>query len=230
MSGLGRRVPTDWAHTDRYPLTAATAPTKPVPVVIGVAWYSDFDRPVRDRDGTYWIGRRQDLGTVRGGHCVCLLPAGVTDPASWWVFYDQGSEGACVGFGSSRCMSLLNRKRYAARWLWDEAKKIDEWPDTNPGDDNGTSVRAAMDVLRGQGHRAVRNGHQALAKPSEGIAANRWATSVDDALKALGAPERDYVTVLNSWGRDFPRRVRMPAGTLERLRLEDGELAIPTDR
>ena len=30
-----------------------------------------------------------------------------------------GPEGACVGFGCSRMMSLLNRKRYDARWLWD---------------------------------------------------------------------------------------------------------------
>ncbi len=49
-------------------------------------------------------------------------------------------------------MSLLNRKRYDARWLWDWAKSTDEWPETNPGDDQGTSVRAACEILRSRGH------------------------------------------------------------------------------
>ena len=49
-------------------------------------------------------------------------------------------------------MSLLNRKRYDARWLWDWAKSTDEWPETNPGDDQGTSVRAACEILRARGH------------------------------------------------------------------------------
>ena len=66
--------------------------------------------------------------------------------------YDQGQEGACVGFGWSRCMSIFNGKEYTARWLWDAAKKRDEWPGTNPGDDNGTSVRAAAQVLKEMGH------------------------------------------------------------------------------
>jgi hypothetical protein len=47
-------------------------------------------------------------------------------------------------------MSLLNRKRYDAGWLYHEAQRIDEWP----GEDyDGTSVRAGMDVLRTEGHR-----------------------------------------------------------------------------
>ena len=74
------------------------------------------------------------------------------------VFYDQKSQGACVGFGSSWMMSILNRRKYDARWLWDRAKEVDEWTDTNPGDNQGTSVRAAMDVLRKMGHVRVLNG------------------------------------------------------------------------
>ena len=30
-----------------------------------------------------------------------------TGGEGWWDFYDQGTEGACVGFGCSRMMSLL---------------------------------------------------------------------------------------------------------------------------
>ena len=160
---LGRRAPTDWRHYEKFPLTAATTPTAPTPVAIGVNWYEDFDNPVQ-KGSRYWIGLNpKQLGSVRGGHCVCLEPGDqldgngevdrlLQDSQSWWDFYDQGREGACVGFGCSRMMSLLNRKRYDARWLWDWAKSTDEWAETNPGDDQGTSVRAACDILRARGH------------------------------------------------------------------------------
>jgi len=242
MAGpLGRRVPADFEHVERYPLTVTTTPAKPVPVTIGVSWYDNFDRPEQDSRGRWWIGRG-DLGNIRGGHCVCLEPG---DPSSgtteqdldgWWRFYDQGREGACVGFGSSRMMSLLNRKRYDARWLWNQAKKIDEWPDTNPGDDNGTSVRAAMDVLRAQGHvtwKANRSG-DGYPLQAEGITANRWATRVGQVIDALQSPANERmgaVRILNSWGRDgYPHRVWMSYETLQRLLDEDGEATLVVDR
>jgi len=227
---LGRRVPEDFAHVEKYPLSALSAEEQPkcVPVVIGVSWFSNFDAPVKD--GTsYWIGRGE-LGTARGGHCVCLKPKGLTDPTPWWVYYNQGREGACVGFGASRMMSMLNRKRYDARWLWNEAKLIDEWADTNPGDSNGTSVRAACDILRNRGHRRVKAGTSQPEVADEGISANRWATSIDEVLAVLGTPERDYVEVLNSWGKDYPHIVRLPASVLARLLNENGEIALVVDR
>jgi hypothetical protein len=64
----------------------------------------------------------------------------------------------------------------------------------------------------------------------EGIQANRWAVSTDDALAVLGYPELDYVDVLNSWGRNYPHMVRMPATTLEVLRKQNGEIGIVVDR
>ena len=73
---LGRRPPSDWTHVDKYPLTARTAPAKPTPVVIGVNWYAEFDKPQKDAQGHYWIARDAKLTTVRGGHCVCLKPQG----------------------------------------------------------------------------------------------------------------------------------------------------------
>ncbi len=195
---LGRRTPQDFSHVDKYPLSALPAEERPkcVPVVMGVSWYTNFDSPVKDGN-VYWIGRG-DLGTVRGGHAVSLKPQGVTDPLVWWDYYNQGREGACVGFAASRMMSMLNRKRYDARWLWNEAKKVDQWTDTNPGDNNGTSVRAACDILRDRGHRQVLAGKSRIEVAAEGIAVNRWATSIDEVLVALGTPERDYVDVLNN--------------------------------
>jgi hypothetical protein len=240
--GLGRRAPTDWTHVDRYPLTTVRElVAKPTPVVIGTNWYKEFDKPVQDSNGHWWIARDGKLTTVRGGHCVCLKPAGARDSTQRWEFYDQGAEGACVGFGASRMMSFLNSKLYLARWLWDQAKKVDEWPETNPGDDDGTSVRAALDVLRTQGHVPYtsvmdplqtdwRKRDELAGKPSEGIAANRWITSIEDCMQVLGYSGLEYVDVVNSWGTSWPHVVRMPAKVLERLWHEDGEIGVVTDR
>ena len=96
---LGRRPPSDWKHVDKYPLTAATAPEKPTPVVIGVNWYVEFDKP-QGRPGSVLDRARREAGKILGGHCVCLKPRGHTDPVAWWDFYNQGTEGACVGFGT----------------------------------------------------------------------------------------------------------------------------------
>jgi hypothetical protein len=250
---LGRRAPTDWKHYEKFPLTAATTPATPVPVAIGVNWYSDFDNPVQ-KGSRSWIGlNSKQLGTIRGGHCVCLEPGDqldgqgkvtrlLQDSQSWWDFYDQGKEGACVGFGCSRMMSLLNRKRYDARWLWDWAKSTDDWPETNPGDDEGTSVRAACDILRSRGHVPWKDSYaknnykkrdQEEPAPGEGIAVYRWAKTVAEVHGVLKSPANDRagaVRILNSWGRGYPHRVWMPDETLQRLIDEDGEVALITDR
>jgi hypothetical protein len=231
---LGRRPPSTWVHVDKYPLTVASLPQLPVPVVLGVNWYSDFDQPqpvtLPGIRKAWMIGRdANNLGRIRGGHCVCVKPAGMRDLTPWWMFYDQGAEGACVGFGSSRAMTLLNRRRYDARWLYHEAQKIDEWP----GEDySGTSVRAGMDVLRDVGHCRVRGRNSDPANPAEGISANRWATSVDEVRTCLQSPYHDRigaVPILNSWGRSYPHTVWMPYETLARLIREDGEATIIVD-
>jgi hypothetical protein len=196
-------------------------------VVIGVNWYVEFDKPVKDAQGHHWIARDGKLTKTRGGHCVCLKPKGHSDPDAWWDFYDQGSEGACVGFGISRLASQLNRKLYDGFWLYHEAKKIDEWP----GEDyDGTSVRAGLDILRKRGHCESRQGVTSPEAIGEGIKANRWARGIDDVLRTLGYNGLDYVDVLNSWGRDYPHLTRMPASVLERLWREDGEVGLVTDR
>ena len=139
-------------------------------------------------------------------------------------------------------MSLLNRKRYDARWLWDWAKSTDEWAETNPGDDEGTSVRAALrdpararpraveGDLQGAQLQAARQGG---ALGDEGIGVYRWAKTVDEVHKILKSPANDAagaVRILNSWGRGYPHRVWMPDETLQRLIDEDGEVALVTDR
>jgi hypothetical protein len=127
-------------------------------------------------------------------------------------------------------MTLLNRRRYDARWLYHEAQKIDEWPGEAY---EGTSVRAGMDILRTVGHARIRGRNALAPDPAEGISENRWATSVDEVRTCLQSPYHDRVgavPILNSWGRDYPRTVWMPYETLARLLAEDGEATIITDK
>lgn len=229
---MGRIIPSDWKHVEKYPLMAVMPKTVPS------------------------VEKALILPGYRGK-------------------YDQKREGACVGFASSWMMSILNRRFYDARWLWSKAKEVDEWPYTNPDDNNGTSVRAAMDVLRTQGH--VRIYRKKIDQPSlaEGIRENRWATTVDQirSVIAAGIPvtlgvnwyKNFYTTVkkgnrywiglgdlgkvvsghavciyrasdrlqavgiVNSWGLSYPL-VLMPYTVLERLLGEYGEATIVTDR
>ncbi len=243
---LGRFIPDDFDHVANYPLTAIAEPPTQVPVVLGINWYSEFDNPEQDQEtGEYWVARggASTLTTIRGGHCVCLEPGGQSDNEESWDFYNQGSEGACVGFGWSRCMTILNQgSLYAARWLWDRSKELDQWPETNPGDDEGTSVRSAGDVLKASGHVSwqpdfadddhLERGRYA-AELGAGIQVFRWAQSVEEVHQVLGnerADELGAVPYLNSWGQDYPYRTWMPDDVLARLMEEDGEIAVPTDR
>lgn len=131
--------------------------------------------------------------------------------------HDQGTEGACVGFAASMMMAIRNELQardarmkpyvhwYNCMWLYREAQRVDEWPGENY---EGTSVRAAMDVLRTLGH--VRIGRRKIEAPAaiaEGISENRWATTVDEirACIADGMP----VTLGINWYSSFdePRKV-----------------------
>lgn len=115
----------------------------------------------------------------------------------WWRQHDQGNEGSCVGFGCSAMMSVTNHRqrlantgksvtyRYAARWLYAEAQLADEWAETPP--EEGTSVKAGCDILRTRGHRRVQNNMVGPENLANGIAANRWATTVDEIRAALYA-------------------------------------------
>lgn len=222
---LGRHEPSDWVHVERYPLSSAQAETIQVPGIAGINWYSNFDRP--EKVGRYhWIGRG-DLGQVRGGHAICLLPEDWRDYLGWWDFYDQGAEGACVGFAWSRAMSLLNRRRYDARWLYRQAQLVDEWP----GEDyDGTSVRAGGNVLL-SGHRRTWGGQTRDLDPEAGIQTYRWAADWDGVRRSLGIPDdEDGVALLNSWGRDYPHITKITDEAGERVLAEHGEVAFPTDR
>ena len=207
---------------------ASMVPAKPTPVVIGVNWYVEFDKPVKDEKATTGSLATRKLTKVRGGHCVCLKPKGRGDPDAWWDFYDQGEEGACVGFGISR-LDVAAQPQALRRVL------------ALPRGAEGRRV-AGRGLRRHVGPR--RPGHPAQARPLRDQAAARISpeddrrrhqgqplgASVDDVLATLGYSGLDYVDVLNSWGRGYPHLTRMPAKVLERLWKEDGEVGLVTDR
>lgn len=125
--------------------------------------------------------------------------------------YNQGAEGACVGFGTSWSMSIYHRDGktfplFDARWLWNQAKIVDGFPDTNPGDDNGTTVRAAFDVLRAQGDMELVKKADVGPLAAMGVKANRWASNVDEMRTAIGAGLP--VTIGVNWYTNFDRPVK----------------------
>lgn len=228
-------------HLRRYPFTAQLAAdvgvTTPTPIIIGVNWYSVFDTPVQGRDRRWRVAADGNLGTRRGGHCVCLPHKGFRDARGWYPYYNQGQEGRCVQFGTSRAMSLLNRKRYeiaetdVGRWLYWEAQRTDEWEGGSyPGGHphyEGTSVRAALEIVRAQGIIPAR---RSAPSPTDGITAYRWAASIEDVLVALGREGASEIPWLNSWGLGYPRIVYVPVDVHARLHAEDGEYGLITDR
>lgn len=131
----------------------------------------------------------------------------------WWKTHDQGSEGACVGFGSSAMMAITNHYqrltatgqdityRYDARWLYLESQKIDDWPETPP--EEGTSVRASAEILQVRGHRRVQRGVSGPESAAHGISTYRWAKTVDEIRAAIYGGLAVSIGV--NWYQDFDR-------------------------
>lgn len=228
---LGRLVPPDFRHVEKFPLTAATIPSAATPAVFGIDWYEAFDHPVKHTDGRYWIGADGNLGGIRGGHAICALPTHVNDLTAWWSFYNQGATGECEGFSHSRAMSLVNRARYDAPDLYFRAQDLAGQPRDPQA---GTYNRAVLEVLRTQGPKTPKG-----AKPSlgQGIAAYRWATNASqvlDVLQFLGG-DKPYtkiggIPLLNSWGKYYRHVVWMPVSLVDTLLADGGECGVIVDR
>ena len=249
---LGRRAPSDWRHYEKYPLTAATTPTTPTPVAIGVNWYEDFDTPGPEGQPLLDRTRAKKLGKVRGGHCVCLEPGDqlngngtvvrlLQDSQSSWDFYDQGREGACVGFGCSRMMSLLNRKRYDARWLWDWASPPTSGPIPTPAT---TRARACARPATSCAHAATCRGRSLPRAAVTSSATRRSPAPARASASTVGEDRRGGPRDPQEPRQQRRRRrahpqlvgARLPASGVdarrdaERLIDEDGEVALVTDR
>lgn len=237
---LGRVAPQDWRHVEKYPLAALDIAERPagIPVGIGVNWYRNFYADKLIQRGTDWWVPEEDFGRRVGGHALTLEPfaPGRKDIASWHRWHNQVSEGICVGEMVCRVMAIHNRKRYQPRPVYDIAQTIDYWE----GEDySGTSANAGFAVARTHGMVPAKRGEpQALLKgeitrpfvPEAGISATRWARNDIEVFEALGKPDAQYAIWLNSWGTDYPWRVKVPRSVIARLLAEDGEFGIVTDR
>lgn len=237
-------------HLEKYPLTLATMPSTATPVVFGINWYENFDRPVtRKINGRlYWVIGGGNLGQMRGGHAVCLRPWGVVDAPGWYAHYDQGVEGRCVEFAWLRALSLMNRVRYdiSSKWHYWEMQRRDFWAGGSyPGGEphyEGTSVDAGAQVMHKLGAiPALTEGRAVYApfgqtvppavKPEHGIGTYRWSPDWGTTRAVLGVPDwMPGVPLLNSWAYGYPRQVILLDEAGERVQREDGEVCVVTDK
>ena len=146
---------------------------------------------------------------------------------SWHWTHAQGRQGSCVGHGSVMERAITNTaqnriarlfkptRRYDPIDLWNQAKLVDPWSDTNPGDDNGTTVSAGYDVLRNRGPVRVKSmklvndaptpvGSYVTPDIADGIMANRWAISVDQVRTAIASGQPCTIGVNWYDNFDFP--------------------------
>lgn len=164
------------------------------------------------------------------------------------LLLDQGATSACVGFaweGWERCSPLRNTNGPPARYIYQEAQKIDEWPGENY---EGTSVRAGAKVLRASGHfkeyiwpQNANEIKQWILTKGPVVVGTNWYYSMFDPVKGYIYPEGQtagghawlvigYSRIRNSfrgmcaWG-DWADKGKfwIRFDDMEQLMLEDGE-------
>ena len=79
-----------------------TAASEGYPVVFGIPWFAEFDKPKQMPDGSFWIGTSKSWGSIRGGHAIfdCAVSDSKTYPGgpigagallnSWGAGYANG--------------------------------------------------------------------------------------------------------------------------------------------
>lgn len=190
-----------------------------------------------------------------------VLPDKPLHSYTWrgYTILDQGSQGACVGFGWAH--ELLSRPRVVrdvddafARNIYNEARKVDEWPGEQY---EGTSVLAGAKTVQTMGHiREYRWGFSvedvllALGYIGPVVLGLQWYTGMMDTdaegfIKPTGVVEGghcveadqinvrgDYIAGPNSWSFDWgiAGRWKMQIDDFRRLLAEEGEACIPVGR
>ncbi len=223
MNPLGRKTPLDWKHVELYP----AAPDLQGSVVFGINWYEGFDNPVKGSDGRFRI---KIAGNVRGGHCICSDKSVSPDAWAWHQFYDQGDEGACTGFGTSRALTLHTGRTFDAFWVYDDARRIEH---TYP-EGEGAYVRDAFKAQQQWGAHYESGPHCVrtpwhFGAPGVRLASYHWVTTAQQVQTALGTTEQE-IPLLNSWGTSYPETVYVSLEDVERLLKEEGEAGIPVFR
>jgi len=172
---------------------------------------------------------------------------------------DQGSEGACVGFGwahelIARPMIESRADEAYALSVYHDARRVDEWP----GEDySGTSVLAGAKIVQARGHiREYRWGFtftdliMSLGYAGPVVLGLNWYTGmmkpdVDGFIHPTGQVEGGHcicamgvsvakgrIQLINSWGSDWGDAglCWLSFDDVERLLYEQGEQCIPMGR
>lgn len=229
--GLGRRVPTDWKHVEKYPLRRML--TEMVPVVERTLRLPRYER-------YYDQGKEGACGGYSGSWMMSILNLVRYDPR--WLYlqaqlideWDDTPPGE--GTSVRAVLDILRevghipiiRGKRAAGPSLNEGIEQNRWA-VNV-DEVRTAIHNKAPVLLGVNwyadfgtpvlHRNewwIGRGH--LGRISGGHAICGYKAS--DRRQALG--------LVNTWGRKYPK-VWIPYSTVERLLREDGEAGIVTDR
>ncbi|MEJ2202041.1 MAG: C1 family peptidase, partial [Desulfuromonadaceae bacterium] len=121
------------------------------------------------------------------------------------IILDQGTEGACTGFGLAAVINLLNKKKRnltfqtSPRMLYEMAKKHDEWP----GEDYaGSSCRGAIRGWKNMGVCGEVDWPYAPENPGELTIERAWAarSCTIGAYYRLRPELNDYHAALNEVG------------------------------
>lgn len=175
------------------------------------------------------------------------------------VVLDQGTEGACVGFGwagelAARPSVVPDVSNTMARGIYAEARTRDEWP----GEDySGTSVLAGAKVIQARGFMreyrwafGLTDLLGAIGHAGPAVLGINWYAGMEDPdpdgfLHVSGPVEGGhailaysvsvpgkFVRVHNSWGDGWGNHgnAKVSWSDLERLLDEDGEACVPIGR
>ena len=111
--------------------------------------------PSKNVDQDWAFENASGAGIVR----ATRLPAEMDLRESWWKIGDQGATGSCVGWATAdsvlrwmyvRSGQIPMTDRLSTRFIWMAAKETDEFTSapTTFIEDDGTSLKAALDVAR----------------------------------------------------------------------------------
>jgi hypothetical protein len=229
---LGRLAPKDYDHVSRYSAANLDLPTvPPTPVIFGINWHTNFDKPVKDdKSGLYWIGRSKQLGTVRGGHAIGALYKGQVLPPKFVDLFNQGDTPRCVGFSITKQLSAARGKVFDPGVCYTEAQQLDSEPGPPPPYD-GTEVRAGFMAEQKFGPTLAKvqslddrvvGKSQPVGHPELGVDSYYWCTTVEQIRTVLGLTGTDPIVLSNTWGHAYPD-VCIPDEVVAKLLKEGGE-------
>ena len=115
--------------------------------------------PSRNIEKDWTFDNAEEAGVLRAS---ARIPASRDLRESWWTVADQGETGSCVGWATAdsvlrwmyvKAGRVDERELLSPRFIWMAAKESDEFS-TQPTtfiEDDGTSLKAALDVTRKYG-------------------------------------------------------------------------------